>query len=229
MQDYEYYYNNVPGIGLCRNNLIYTSLISKDQKTFVQWYHNDPIYHAGQNEIVDPDLMEEKWNREVRFLTVMEKSFPNLVPKILEIDQTNKKIYLEIDGLDFWNRAGCESRNYDNVLSNWQEQMLEILSAHKSLGMFKYSVHPSSYFLVDGQLKSINYFFCYSKTETPICIKDVTSHIHSQRQIEIRRYTDRKNIDWNTPQDFKLLEEICWESFRKNYPDSFIEKAKCLK
>ena len=32
---YKYYYNNVPGIGLCRNNLIYTSLISEDNKIFV--------------------------------------------------------------------------------------------------------------------------------------------------------------------------------------------------
>ena len=31
----EYYWNNVPGAGLCRNNLIYTSLISKDEKHFV--------------------------------------------------------------------------------------------------------------------------------------------------------------------------------------------------
>lgn len=90
-------------------------------------------------------------------------------------------------------------------------------------------MHPSSYFLVDGRLKSINYFFCYEKTENPICINDVTSHIHSHRQIEIKRYTDKNNIDWNTPQDFKLLETICWESFRTNYPESFIEKVKCLK
>ncbi|MEY4334708.1 MAG: hypothetical protein RLZZ196_3458, partial [Bacteroidota bacterium] len=68
--DYEYYYNNVPGVGLTRNNLIYTSLISTDKKVFVQWYHNDSEYHKGQNEIVDPDKMEEKWQREVKFLKV---------------------------------------------------------------------------------------------------------------------------------------------------------------
>ncbi len=60
---YEYYYNNVPGKGKCRNNLIYTSLISQDKKTFVQWYYNDGKYHQGQNQVVDPKLMEEKWER----------------------------------------------------------------------------------------------------------------------------------------------------------------------
>ena len=59
--DYEYYYNNVPGVGLTRNNLIYTSLISHDKKTFVQWYTTASDYHNGQNEVVDPALMKEKF------------------------------------------------------------------------------------------------------------------------------------------------------------------------
>ena len=58
---FNYYYNNVPGIGLTRNNLIYTSLISSDKKTFIQWYYNDTEYHADQNEVVNSDKMEEKF------------------------------------------------------------------------------------------------------------------------------------------------------------------------
>jgi hypothetical protein len=58
---YDYYWNDIPGVGLCRNNLIYTSLISEDKKTFVQWYYNDKNYHREQNQIVDPKKMEEKW------------------------------------------------------------------------------------------------------------------------------------------------------------------------
>jgi len=86
MTTYEYYYNNVPGIGLCRNNLIYTSLISKDKKVFCQWYHNDSEYHKGQNQIVDPALMQEKWLREVNYLTQMRNAYSELVPVIKNID-----------------------------------------------------------------------------------------------------------------------------------------------
>ena len=60
--NYEYYYNNVPNYGPCRNNLIYTSLISSDKKTFVQWYHNDTAYHQGKNEVVDPDTFTKVWS-----------------------------------------------------------------------------------------------------------------------------------------------------------------------
>ncbi len=226
---YEYYYNNVPGIGQTRNNLIYTSLISDDKKTFVMWFHNDSDYHQGQNEVVDPELMKSKWDREVKYLIEMAWKYEDKVPKTLEINHREQKIYLEIDGVDFWNRAGCLTENYDGVLPDWQDQMLSILRAHKSLGLYKYSMHPSSYFLVNGKLKSINYFFCYHESEGPISIKDHSSHIHSNRQAEMRKHTDKLGISWTEPQPLALLQDLCWESFRTNYPSDFIEKAKCIK
>jgi hypothetical protein len=228
MEKFEYYYNDVPGIGLCRNNLIYTSLINTSKTVFCQWYHNDGEYHKGQNEVIDPSKMEEKWLREVNYITQMRNKFPDLVPKILNIDLTNRKLYLEVDGTDFWNRAKCDVANYDSVLPDWQDQMIEIIKAHKHLGLFKYSMHPSSYFVVDGKLKSINYFFTYRSTESKISIADVQSHIHSNRQTEMRKYLEELGIEWNTPQTFETLEKLCWESFRTNYPTDFIEKVLAL-
>jgi hypothetical protein len=228
MEKFEYYYNDVPGEGLCRNNLIYTSLISADKKTFCQWYYNDGEYHRGQNEVVDPAKMEEKWLREVNYITQMRNKFPDLVPKILKIDLDARKLYLEVDGADFWNRAGCDTANYDSVLSDWQDQMIGIIKAHKQLGLFKYSMHPSSYFVVDGKLKSINYFFTYRSNEQQISIADVESHIHSNRQAEMRKHLDTLGIDWDKPQTFETLEKLCWESFRTNYPSDFIEKVLAL-
>jgi hypothetical protein len=220
-----YYYNNVPDIGLCRNNLIYTSLISDNMKTFVQWYHNDTEYHKGKNQVVDPLKMEEKWNREVNFLQNMEKKYPHLVPKILDIDFLEKKIYLEIDGPDFWEQAKCNQSNYDSVLPNWQEQMIEIIKAHKDNKWHKYSMHPSSYFIVNGQLKSINYFFTYRFDEPNFSLRDVESHIYSTRQNEIRKHLKKLKIEWDIPQSFSTIDQLCWESFRNNYPNEFIEKV----
>jgi hypothetical protein len=228
MTEFEYYYNNVPGHGLCRNNLIYTSLISKDKKTFIQWYHNDAEYHKGQNQVVDPAKMEEKWLREVNFITQMRNAFPDLIPKILKIDLAFRKMYLEIDGPDFWELAGCDHNNFDKVLPDWQEQMIEIIKAHKTLGIYKYSMHPSSYFVVGGKLKSINYFFAYKNFEPNFSIKDVESHIYSTRQNEMRKHLDTLGIKWDEPQPFEVLEKLCWASFSTNYPSDFIERVKCL-
>jgi len=229
MTNFEYYYNNVPGQGLCRNNLIYTSLMSHDKKTFVQWYYNDTEYHQGQNQVVDTAKMEEKWLREVNYLTQMRNAFPDLIPKIIKIDLGARKIFLEVDGPDFWEQAGCDMANYDTVLPDWQDQMLNIISSHRKLGLRKYSMHPSSYFVVDGRLKSINYFFTYRDFEPNISIADVESHIYSTRQNEMRKHTDQLGIEWNEPQPWELFDQLCWESFRTNYPAEFIEKAKCIK
>jgi hypothetical protein len=223
--NYDYYWNYVPSVGLCRNNLIYTSLANKELTTFVQWYHNDGKYHKGQNQIVDPALMEEKFLREVNWLTHMRNNYSEHVPNITNIDLEQKRIYFDIDGKDFWNCAGCLTENYDNVLPDWQDQMLEIIRAHKSLGLHKYSMHPSSYFIVNGKLKSINYFFAYRNDEPLISVSDVQSHIYSTRQDEIRKHLKTLGVDWNEPQPWEVLDKLCWNSFRNNYPEDFIEKV----
>jgi hypothetical protein len=228
--NYEYYYNNVPEQGLCRNNLIYTSLISHDKKVFVQWYHNDTEYHKGKNQVVDPAKMEEKWLREVNYLTQMRNAYPELVPTIKNIDLENRKLFLEIDGPDFWERAGCDMANYDSVLPDWQEQMLNIIKTHKKLGWHKYSMHPSSYFIVEGKLKSINYFFTYKDSEPYISIKDVESHIYSTRQDEMRKHLGTLGIEWDKQQPWETMDQLCWASFSTNYPSEFIERVKeCIK
>lgn len=227
--EYNFYYNHQPGREPWRNNLIYTSLMSSDKKVFVQHYTTDGAYHKYNNQVVDPALMEEKWLREVRFLTMMQDANPDLIPRILDIDHNQRKIYLEVDGEDFWQRSLSGECSFDQVLPDWQEQMLHIVSAHRKLGLWKYSMHPSSYFVVGGRLKSINYFFTYLESEPEISIKDVETHIYSTRQDELRKYIGGLGIDWNTPQPFTTLNTLCWESFRTNYPSDFIEKVKCIK
>jgi len=226
--NFSYYYNNVPNTGPCRNNLIYTSLISEDKKTFCKWYYNDTEYHKGQNQVVDPFKMDEKWHREMHFLHNMAYHFPDLVPEILEVNVPERKIYLRIDGSDFWERAGCDHNNFDHVLPDWQDQMLNIIKAHKSHGWHKYSMHPSSYFVVDDKLKSINYFFTYHKDEPNISIKDVESHIYSTRQDEMRKHLHILGIEWDAPQSWEIMDKLCWSSFSTNYPIEFIEKVKCI-
>ncbi len=223
--EFEYYYNNVPEKGKCRNNLIYTSLMSNDQKTFVQWYHNDSEYHKGRNEVVDSSLMDEKFNREVQYLSLMGEHYPDLVPTY-EIDNTTRKIYLEVDGPDLWELAGCTGTDYSAVVPDWKEQMLNIIQAHKTLGLYKYAMHPSSYFVINGKLKSINYFFTYHKSEPRIQVGDVLSHISLDRRKALLPLMDALNININESKSFKDYHMLCFDSFSNNFSTDFIERAK---
>lgn len=222
---FDYYYNYIPIHGKVRNNLIYTSLISTDKKTFCQWYHNDTEYHMGMNEIVHPSLMEEKWQREVEFLNLMKTNFPHHVPEILDIDFKNKKIFLEIDGVDFWQRHYDNNCTYDEVLPDWREQHLEIYRAHNSLGIYKISLHPSSYFVVNNKLKSINYFFCHRQEEPKSNLQNFRSHISYERQKKLEPIMSKLGVWWDSLITWKQLQIIALESFKSNYPEDFIEEA----
>ena len=223
--NFEYYYNNVPNKGLCRNNLIYTSLISKDKKTFCQWYYNDTEYHYGHNQVVDPSLMKEKFDREVMYLHLMGTYYPDMVPKY-DIDLINKKIYLEIDGVDMWELAGCQGDDYSKVIPDWDIQMLNIFKAHKELGLYKYSLHPSSYFIVDGKLKSMNYFFTYDKDDANISLRSVMSHISEDRQADLFPKMTAAGIDVDAPTAHKDIQLLAFESFKTNFCNDVMEKAK---
>lgn len=218
---FEYYYNNVPGKGLCRNNLIYTSLISKDRKTFCKWYYNDKGYHGEHNQVVDPSLMEEKWNREIRFYNIMLKNYPEHVLELVDIDEKNKKIYFKIEDVDFWELSGCNKNNFNNVLPSWQKQLKEIFTAHRKLGIFKYSLHPSSYFIVNDKLKSINYFFCYTDEDLPISLNSVLSHISEDRRKVLFPQMSEMGIDLYKTTPFETIQQLAYKSFANDYPEGF--------
>ena len=222
---FDYYYNNVPGKGLCRNNLIYTSLISKDRKTFCQWYYNDEGYHGGHNQVVDPELMDEKFEREIKFLRIMRMHYPQHVPTF-SVDEKQRKIFLEIQGPDMWELAGCVGTDYSKVLPDWDKQMLEIIQAHKDLGLTKYSLHPSSYFIVDGKLKSMNYFFTYDQSDNDISLRSVMSHISEDRQADLFPKMQAMGIDVDAPTPHNEIQLLAFESFKTNFRDDVMERAK---
>lgn len=221
--NFHYYYNDVPGQGPCRNNLIYTSLINTDATEFCMWFHNDSEYHKGYNEVVDPALMEMKYNREKDFLLWLDVDHKQLIPRLTRFNASAQKIYFEIQGADFWEQS--HGKTYEDVLSDWQEQMLHILETHKQLGIYKYSLHPSSYFVIDGKLKNINYFFAYRDSEPKITVGEHLTHISENRRNELFPKMKEMGINSDTAYPFDKLQILCLESFRDVYPDGFIDAA----
>jgi hypothetical protein len=155
----------------------------------------------------------------------MCKEYPQNVHKF-SIDEKEHKVYLEIDGPDMWELAGCTGTDYSKVLPDWDMQMLEILQAHKDLGLYKYSLHPSSYFIVDGKLKSMNYFFTYSNSDAQISVKNVLSHISEDRQANLLPKLAAAGMELDKPQTFINLQLLAFDSFKNNFNEDVMEKAK---
>lgn len=222
-----YYYNNVPGKGLVRNNLIYTSLINDEKTVFCKWYFNDTEYHYGRNKVTDPDIMDNKWNREVEYLTFMSKNYPEYVPEILDIDLKNRKIFLKIDGDDFWQQHYDNNCTFDQLLPDWQEQLLELFTIYRDNNFYKFSVHPSSYFIVDGKLKSINYFFCHASSEEYITINQIRSHVSDDRFESAKPLLDKYSItDFDQKIPLATFNNIIIDSFQSNYPKEFMDRLR---
>jgi hypothetical protein len=168
--------------------------------------------------------MEEKWHREIKFLTIMSRHYPQHVPTIDTVDHINKKIYFDIDGADFWELSGCNKNNFDSVLPNWREQMLDILKSHQNLGIYKYSLHPSSYFIVNGKLKSINYFFAYDGNDKPISLKSVLSHISENRRNLLFPQMEQMGINLYMSTEFKVIQKLAYRSFATDYPEGLFDE-----
>lgn len=222
----EYYYNNVPEIGLCRNNLVYTAKVDKSVNLFICHYTTDQTYH--DNQCLSENLLEEKWQRDLKFSLLFFGKYERLMPKIRNIDQPSRKIFYEYQDVDFWQQADCNKENYSKVLPDWQEQMLDILKAYRSIGVWKYSLHPSSYFIIDGTLRSVNHFFCYSNDESEITISQVLNHISKNRQEKLLAYCKENDINITATYPFEFYGQLTLESFRGDYPDEFIDKAKLI-
>lgn len=221
---FEYYYNHVPGAGLCRNNLVYTSKIDRQNKLFSVHYTYDQMYHM--NKCLSEDALEIRWQREIKFTKQMIKSFPEHVLEIKHINMDTREIIFNIKGDDFWQLANCNHENYNDVLPDWQEQIIKILKDYRRAGIWKYSLHPSSFFVVDGKLKNINHFFCYNDNEQHVAITEVLDHISDDRKDKLLKYLDAKNIQVTDSAPWGTYAQICLESFKSNYPTGFIERAK---
>jgi hypothetical protein len=104
--------------------------------------------------------------------------------------------------------------------------MLEILQAHKDLGLTKYSLHPSSYFIINGKLKSMNYFFTYDQADNDISLRSVMSHISEDRQADLFPKMASMGIDVEAPTPHKEIQLLAFESFKTNFRDDVMEAAK---
>ena len=43
-----------------------------------------------------------------------------------------------------------------------------------------------------------------------------------------RKYVEELGISWNDPHPLPLMEKLCWNSFRTNYPAEFIDKVLAI-
>lgn len=205
-----------------RANLVYTSLVSADRKTFCMRFHRDPAYHSNleENKLWTEEILQDRFDRELEMHRKASAIMSTV--EILEVDYTTREIYIRWPGDDFY-MQGYRS-NYDTVLPDWQEQIKEAFRKMWGAGLCKFSMHPNSWLVFDdGILRPFNWFFTIDVSEGPKSVNDYIIQLSDQRQEKLGDLDlDQKYSIWD-------LQEICLHSFRHNYPSNLIDELIQIK
>lgn len=227
ISSWNYYYNEEPGDRF-RANLVYTAYVSPDSKTLCMKFYRDQGYHTNieENKLWTEDLLEERFRRELRFYNLAKSKIP--VAEIIDVDEYTRSIFLKWPGDDFY-MMGYKS-SYDVVLPNWREQIKQRFSEMWSLGILKFSMHPNSWIIYDdGILRPINWFFTFEETEPEKSIGEYLIQLSDSRQEKLVPLLEKYNIDINKKYKLWDLQNICFESFRHNYPSDLIDEILNIK
>jgi len=227
MTNWDYYWNEEPGDRF-RANLVYTAYISGDRKTLCMSFNRDVNYHSNleENTLWTEELLAERFQRELKFYNKAAGKIP--VAELLDIDENNRKIYIKFPGDDFY-MMGYKS-SYDQVLPNWREQITERFKEMWSLGILKFSMHPNSWIVYeDGILRPINWFFTFEEGEPEKSISEYLIQLSDSRQDKLRPLLEKFNIDIEKKYQLWDLQNICFESFRHNYPSELIDSLLSIK
>jgi len=154
---WNYYYklntNGVPH----SSNLLYTPTVNPEQTVMCMHYCIDPVYRSDEDTQVNEDLIQWFFEREVKFLNQL--SYLKTTPELYEVDLKNRKVFIE------WNKETLSqilftsSRNLDQELPNWQDQIRNFLIATKENKFWKMALYPHCFYISkDNVLKTIDHY-----------------------------------------------------------------------
>ncbi len=220
ISNWNYYYNwevhqNV------RANLVYTALVSPDNKTFCMDFNRQIGYHCfpEENEVWTKELLTQRFESELKFHALAGKCLPTL--KIQDVDTDNRRIFLEWTGNDFLMQRMAN----ENVLPNWQDQWLTLLTTMWDNNIAKISIHPNSWTVNEGQLVPLNWFFCYPLDGEKIKISSILMQISAQRKDKLAGALATLGFDLDTSYTIKEIQTVALNSFRANYSAELIDRA----
>lgn len=141
---------------LTESNLLYTPLINPEGNVMCMWWDINSQYQP-EHERLTIDLIDFFFNKELTYLTKFQNK--PWTPKIIDLDQTNKKIYMEWNKETLNNIIYTDGRSLDVEIPNWQEQIFAILKDIYDMGYYKMALYPHCFFIdALGQLKTFDFY-----------------------------------------------------------------------
>ena len=167
--------------GLQETNLAYTPLINAENTVMCMHFFRNTTYSPGST--IDDITTNFLYEREKRFLLELENYA--FTPNVLEIDDQNKKIFIEFSGvtLNYYlftapDQPEPEVNEMDVVRPGWQSEVLNIVQTLLDNSYYKYAIYPHCFFISnDGTMKAIDYYATFPFAEKMIELTTIQSVI----------------------------------------------------
>jgi hypothetical protein len=168
------------------------------QNKYQRMYEPRPLY----TELIVDWFFE---NEVYHILKFQDKPY---MPKLLEIDQKNKKIFFE------WHGKTCNEIIYSGgtLPAGWDTQIESImLDLHES-NIYKLTMYPHCHFFdTAGQMKAIDWYGCVSTKDPFIESKYMDAIVHETARFRLDE-TERTKTHYNLENMFKqsMKQHVLW-------------------
>jgi hypothetical protein len=182
IDNWNYYYKINPDTNqMIETNLIYTPLLNPEGTIMCMWfdhtnpYQNEDIaYWLPERPDYTAEMVKFFFDREVEYLTAF-KDKP-WAPTILKIDYDKQQIFFEWQGTSL-NHVIFGGGNLNEYCPDWEAQMAVIIKDIVSSGYYKVSLYPHCYYIVDGVLKTFDFYGCVRASDPYVSLTDIKGMI----------------------------------------------------
>jgi hypothetical protein len=161
----------------------YEPLVSNDGKVFCKNYNWDNNYQRMYEDrpLYTPEVVDWFFQNELKYIEYFKNK--SYAPEILDIDVTNKKIYLK------WYEKSCNQVIYsgeDWPKEDWLGQIKNIMCDQYQEGIYKLTMYPHCHYIdSSGNMRAIDWYGCVPVNNPVINEKYMKGIIHKTAQFRL--------------------------------------------
>jgi len=175
-------------------NLLYVPKLNPEKNIMCMHYSPDKNYK--KDGVIDLDLINWFFEREVRFLTDLQHL--KCTPTLYDVDIKNKKLFIEWNNETLSYVVNDPNRSIDEELPNWKHQLKEAYKEFNSAGYYKMSLYPHCFFIdKNKQMKTIDYYAVVPHTEPYIEYKLIEGIVGEYGKYRFEMSTDNGLLNIN--------------------------------
>lgn len=199
-------------------NMLYTPLVSPEGNILCMIYDESHEYQHESTGITK-ELVDFFFEREVKYLQRFQEY--EWAPRILEVDLENRRVFIEFNNETINHVILTDGRSLDNECPDWKEQIFTIVKDIDDAGYYKMALYPHCFFIVDGKIKTIDFYSCLEKDNRFLERSKIAGIIGEQSTGRFDDATVGEMIDFGIFFEKTMLEHLAQRWPDNPFPDYY--------